>query len=392
MTSPNNSKLEATDYLLKIELAKLLEEKKELLDENGLAFYEPHPKQELFHAAAKFKRRMVGAGNRFGKSQMGMAEDLAWALGFRPWYKEEDPRRTIGIPSYPVKGLIITENWDKVDEIFTGVEGERQGKVWQLLPKEKLVSRRKNKNSVYDRIEIKHISGGTSLLRFATVQSYKNSPLSLESSDWDFIHVDEPCPEDMYKGAARGLVDRGGSSWFTLTPLNELWINDMFFPHKTLKRKKNPLIWAIRGSMKDNPHLPIDAIAAFEAELTEEERQCRIQGFPLALSGLVYKEFNYETHVLQKLPTGWTDYQTPPRDHIISYSIDSHPQTPHAVIFFAVSPQNQVIIFDEIFTQTTPEALAELIFSRIHGYRTHYKKCEPAAWNNDSITQSCFAD
>jgi len=31
-----------------------------------------------------------------------------------------------------------------------------------------------------------------------------------ESSDFDFVHVDEPCPEPMYKAAARGLIDRNG--------------------------------------------------------------------------------------------------------------------------------------------------------------------------------------
>jgi hypothetical protein len=36
-----------------------------------------------------------------------------------------------------------------------------------------------------------------------------------ESSDWDFLHIDEPCPRDMYVANARGLIDRGGSDWFT---------------------------------------------------------------------------------------------------------------------------------------------------------------------------------
>ena len=56
----------------------------------GLPFYKPHPKQEKFHRAGEFKRRYVRTGNRFGKSDMGAAEDCSWALGYRPFFSEGD--------------------------------------------------------------------------------------------------------------------------------------------------------------------------------------------------------------------------------------------------------------------------------------------------------------
>ena len=119
----------------------------------GLAFYRPWAKQDAFHSAtAKF--RMMRMGNRGGKSTGGCAEDLAWMLGERPWYKskftiyhrdgsvyrvhdgyENHPLVRQGIPQRPTKQLIITTDWDKVNEIWTGQEGARPGKFWQMVPK-----------------------------------------------------------------------------------------------------------------------------------------------------------------------------------------------------------------------------------------------------------------
>jgi hypothetical protein len=372
---------------LKSRKISLLKEKAKLLREFGLLRYRPHAKQSKFHEAAAFKRRLMRAGNRFGKSQMGCAEDSSFLLGNRPWYPKDSPFRTLGIPQHPCKGLVITTDFDKVDEVWTS-QSAQPGKIWQFLPNGFVKSTSKNSSGVIDTINCVN----KACLRFDTVRSWQNNPQSSESTDWDFIHVDEPCPEKMWTAASRGLIDRGGPAWFTLTPLREVWINDMFFPRRyqdspDVEVQKGSR-WAMQGSMRDNPYLSAEAIAEFEQDLTDEEKQCRIEGYPLELSGLVYKEFSFDRHVLKELPKGWTAYNKPPRDYTIYYAIDPHPQTPHAVLFCAVSPLGQKFFWSEIFLHCVISDLAKTILSRLGGYYVRVAKCDPLAYINDPISGS----
>jgi hypothetical protein len=353
-----------------LEKKVLLERKKQLLGKQallqrnfGLCFYTPHSKQDSFHRAGAFKHRLWESGNRGGKSTGGVAEDCAWLVGERAWYPKTDPARTLGIPQHPVKGLVITTDWDKVDEIFTSERGT-EGKLWSLLPRGFVRSKRRNHSGAIELVEC--INGST--IRFDTVKSWMANPQGSESSDGDFNHYDEPCPEGQYKANARGLIDRDGKDWFTLTPLTEPWIHDMFFPSR---RTKDVLVevgqrWAQRTSTYDNPYLSSDSIADYENTLTEDEKQCRMLGVPLELSGLVFKEFDWDTHVLNSVPIGWKGYNDPPPHYTIYLAVDPHPQTPHHVLFLAVAPTGELFLFDEIYQHCTIEELSTKINARLY--------------------------
>lgn len=363
------------------------------IKEYGLPFYRPHTKQAAFHAAAVFKRRMVRSGNRFGKSKMGVCEDCAWLVHERPWLSKGDPLRILGLPQRPVKGLVITTDWDKVGEIFTD---RLTGKLWKELPKGYVKVATKNHQGVIDYIECQD----GSVLRFDTVKSFQTNPQGSESSDWDFIHVDEPCPELQWKAQARGLIDRGGSAWFTLTPLSEPWINDFFFPERGQtafedRLSGNPYRWSISGSTRDNIYLSKEDIDMFEGTLSEDEKQCRISGIPLYLSGMVYKEFQYDKHVLKKLPKGWESYNCPPVDYTLFYAIDPHPQTPHAVLFVAVDPLGNLYVFDEIFEHCkggTKELARKIQCVRSRFPTIGREICDPLAYIESPTDERCMAD
>jgi hypothetical protein len=338
---------------------ELLRAKKHAIKEYGLPFYRPSPKQDAFHrAGGHVKRRMLRAGNRFGKSTCGCAEDCAFALGERPWYPTSDPARYAGIPKHPVKILIITTDWDKVDEIWTSERGDAPGKIWTMLPRANVVSKRRNHSGAIDTIEVKSkLYSGNSLIRFDTVKSFKSNPQGSESSDWDVVHVDEPCPEAMFKASARGLVDRHGVAYFTLTPLAEFWINDFFFPQDTGGQPRDG-VWSETASIHDNPFLSPQAIKEYLDTLSTEERECREKGIPLHLAGLVYKDFSWDTHVLKELPKGWKSWMEPPESWPIYLHIDPHPRTPHAVLFCTVDPLGNRYYFHDIFRHC---GIAELV-------------------------------
>jgi hypothetical protein len=371
----------------------LLSKKLLIAKTNALALYKPHPKQDRFHQAGEFKRRMIRAGNRFGKSTMGSAEDAAWLLGERTWYPKDHPARRGGIPQHPVKLLVITTDWDKVDEVFTSERGEK-GKLWKYIPSDMVKSKGRNHSGVISEIELKN----GSIVRFETKKSFESNPQGVESSDWDAIHVDEPCPEPMWIAASRGLMDRDGSAWFTLTPLTEPWINDMFFPDgrdstdTSIIKGTRKQLWATSGSTYENPTLSPEAIAEFEASLTEDEKQCRLSGIPLFLSGLVYKEFDRSRHVLTDIPHGWQDFLTPPPSYTRYISIDPHPQTPHAVLFIAVSPFGQKFVYDEIFFHTTIMDLALRILAKLGTAFCAQVICDPLAYIYNPISDTCMAD
>lgn len=370
--------------LAKQRLLSSLEAKREAIQRNGLAFYRPHAKQDAFHRAGEFKWRLWESGNRSGKSTGGVAEDASWLLGFRPFYAKDDPARIAGIPQHPVKGLVVCNDWKKVGEVFTSTRGE-EGKLWKFLPggyatdgSGSVKSTKTNSEGV---IEVVEMHNGN-VLNFTTVRAWMSNPGSVQSVDHDFAHFDEPLPKKMFIGVKRGLIDRAGKGWFTLTPLSEPWIHQMFFP---ARRMKDTLVidgrkWAQRGSTYDNHFLPLEEVNEFANGLTRDEVDCLLHGIPLAMSGLVFKEFNYDKHVLSEPLAGWSGYAKPSASATIYVAIDPHPQTPHHVMFLAALPYDVLYVYDEIFVHCPIPELAQRILDHTRGLFVVRVLCDPYAW------------
>lgn len=327
--------------------------------DNAIFYFAPHEKQTLFFENASFRYRYARTGNRFGKSEMGACEDVAYALGYRPWYPKDDPRRTLGIPKHATKGLIVCTTWKKTQEVFTSTEsGANVGKLFKYIPASCLGQVHQNHGGFIDRVAVRHTSGDWSVIHLDTIEGFKKNELSQESSVWDWAHIDEPIPEKMWKAIARGLVDRGGRSWFTCTPLTEPWIDDAFCPDMQADRGMEAITFTsgdrfmMTGTMFDNPHNSQEDIDSFMSWLTEDEAECRKYGIPASFAGLVYKEFSWNTHVLHTgFPPRWKDWSIPPSDHTIRASIDYHFRKNDAVLFSATSPEEITYIFAELWDQ-----------------------------------------
>lgn len=383
---------------IKQEQIRLLATKQKLILDNGLKYYDPHPKQDAFHRAGRFKRRAVFAGNRFGKSDCGAAEDSAQAVGARLWIPEGDPARYEGIPRRPQKILIVTTDWGKVDEIFTNERGADTGKLWKFLPRGFVVSKKRNHGS--GAIETMECENG-SLIQFDTVESFKKNPQGAESSNWDVIHIDEPCPEAMYSAHARGMVDRGGQAYFTLTPLKEPWIYDRFFGEDNIREAielgrprlyKNDN-WSITGSIWDNPYLSEANIIRYLTEdCPEEERECREKGIPLQFAGLIYKEFESAVHTYRDVPIGWDDFDSPPKGWPVYLQLDPHSQTPCAGLLATVSPESRKFVYDEVWMRGIASAVVADMLRKIGGRQLINPQCDPSAFNEDALSGTCWAD
>lgn len=374
----------------------------------GLSFYTPHHKQELFHRAGDFDFRYARTGNRFGKSEMGSAEDVAHALGERPWFEQGDTDRTKGIAKHPTKGLIITTDWDKSREVFTEHEGGELGKLFKFLPNGCVKKVFKNSARAVERIVVgRKQGGGESVICIDTTASYKQNKMSQESSVWDWIHVDEPIPEGQWKAVSRGLADRCGKGWFTCTPLDQPWINRLFLPnqrHEVSGSYEQRLklegfdaevtTWMMTGSMDDNPHNTekAKAVALYAVRDDPEQMACRRFGLPLAMSGMVYKEFQPAEHIYHAPPPGWTAMDIPPRNWTIRLAIDPHPRIPTAVLMCATSPGGFTYFFKEIFRDALIPDVCDEILAVTKGYYIQDSIIDPLAKTRDPRDDSCMMD
>jgi hypothetical protein len=148
---------------------------------------------------------------------------------------------------------------------------------------------------------------------------------------------DEPPPRNKYIATCRGLVDYNGRRWLTLTPLTQPWIYDDIFVNQDEET------FSIVVDITDNPHLPPEAIKKFEESLTEEEKEARLRGKFLHLSGLIYKEFSLDNNVCEpfEIPQDWTKY----------FCIDPHPRSPSACLWMAVDPKGNHYVYDELWIE-----------------------------------------
>lgn len=380
------------------ELELLVQER--TIRSNNLLYFEPNPGgQTTFFEQADCYLRAVFSGNRFGKSTAGTVEDCCWLIGYRPFFPEGHPLRTKGIPSHGVKGLVLAETWEKVRDIFCRegdpAEDDQIGKIFHFLPSHMVVGTKHNAHGVVSQIEVKTELDGKvrkSVLVFDTVRSFLTNQMGKESSDWDFIHVDEPIPQALWDATARGLIDRAGKSWWLMTPITEPW---MYHFAKKLALEHPEECWMYQGDTDENLTLGEKEKNRYFGNLSEDAKKARKKGIPLALSRLVLSNFNEERHVLKTCPVGWKNRFTPPDTWMVCAASDTHPQTPHATLKVAISPLGEVIVFSERFKKgslTGEDSIASYIQKAPEYPQLNYYLLEPAAWNEDQTTKRRFVD
>ena len=391
--------LEDAEKAVKAQLLTISHRKEILETDYKLEFFEPHDKQLLFFEQFDRKRRAVFAGNRFGKTTLGVIEDICWMIGYRPFFPEGHELRYAGIPEHSVKILVLALDWDIIKELFTndGSSTDSKGKFFEWCPPNLIAKTERNSQGAICVIHTKSQTKGRirrSSIYFDTVKSFKQDGLSHESKDWDVIHADEPIPVELWKATSRGLIDRNGSSWWLLTPLSEPWMfNEM------IDNVGHPQYWSIQASMDDNPTLSEEAKDLYLRQLDPIELECRKRGVPLAFGNLVISTYDESIHLWPEKkgpPIGWESWTKPPYSYYSAYAIDTHPQTPTAVLFVTISPEGDVFFFHELWIGGIAKDRMEIIANEIKAVTRHlrvgYELLEPAAWQPNPETGRSFAD
>lgn len=302
--------LETTD---KQRILKLIMASEQYPETHATLCYEPHDKQALFHCAPN-KGRAIFGGNQSGKTYSGIMEDaFHFTLDYPTWYPENLRYK------HPTVGRILVKDFPKaVGEVIepalirsihpryiSSVKRNSQGYLTKLI----------GKNS--SRIDI---------------VTHEMDTMSQEGWQGDWLHMDEPAPRDKFVANLRGLIRRAGRWWLTCTPLTEPWMYDEIY--------SNPKHFCINVDIRDNPHLNEEQIKVFEDSLTEDEKEARLHGKFMHLSGLVYPEFEVSVHVRPSttvIPPDW------PR----RLMVDPHDRRPFAMSWAAVDPLDRLWIYRE---------------------------------------------
>lgn len=313
------------------ELLAKLEEAEKL----SKSLYIPHAKQKQFHCATN-KIRAVFGGNRSGKSEMGVNEAKFHSTGKYPeWYPEES--RFSG----PTRGRVVVTDYKK------GAGEVLVPKIEQWFEEGDIIKTEKSMGNI-SKVFIRHITGGTSTF---DVMTHEQDTNQFEGWSGHWVWFDEPPPRDKYIACLRGTVDFDGRMFITATPITEPWLYDEIILNTERKA------WHIAVSIYDNPFISKAAIKEFEVSLTDEEKEARIHGKFLHLTGRIYGELDTNIHLIDKLPDSsysWPTY----------FVLDPADRRPHHGIWARVDPMGTLYVVDELVYKGTIKDTSEEIKMR----------------------------
>lgn len=279
--------------------------------------YKPHAKQIAFHSSQAKGRLYIG-GNRSGKTTGGIAEDIMWLTGRHPYRV---------VPQAPVAGRIVSVDF------LNGIEKIIRPELARWLPPSELLGG--SWFTAYNKeLRTLTLENGS----FVEFMSYDQDLDKFAGTSRDFIHFDEEPPQDIWLENKTRLIDKGGSYWITMTPVEGMtWVfDDIYMPGKA-----DPVngISVVEVDMTENPYLHSGEVDEFVSGLSADDREARVHGKFVQLGGLIFKHFDPSTHVIDPI--------IPPKDWEWYASLDHGYNNPTAWLWHAVSPDNRVITFQE---------------------------------------------
>ncbi len=216
-----------------------------------------------------------------------------------------------------------------------------------------------------------------------------DSPSKFKSLNLDFFILDEPVDIDkeiflMLQGRLRatnikkedGSTHRFGA--MAGNPAGKMnWVYQSFFDHPTDDYYK------VHTITRDNIHLPKDYIDNLYRTYDFEYARRYLEGEWGSFVGMVYKDFDFDKHVTNKLPE---------KNDIRYYiaGVDVGYTNPTAMLAIAITFDNQAIIVDEFYEkEKTTDVTVEEMKSWNEEYSFKKIFADPAAadWINKAKTQ-----
>jgi hypothetical protein len=282
--------------------------------------------QDKMHKSRARHRLAIGA-NGIGKTTLCVGEAGAYALGYRPW-----DGSTEGIPTPPNKILICVKDFKNAGE------EDLLPRMDEAFPKSSL----KGTEKLHNGFRHKWIWNNGSTIKIMT---YNQEPMEYEGSEWDLVIFNEPPRYAIWSPVLRGINKCGGRSMFAMTPLGieSAWVHDYFF----VKRAGDPDVFVVGGDLENDSFMPKENHEDFKQGIDPDEYGARVHGSFQHLQGLSYPRYDPFTHMLDgpRLETVKEFIADPsvPKGMVV----DPHDRKPFAVIWFMVTPGNDIVVFRE---------------------------------------------
>src|SRR3990167_401487 len=325
-----------------IELDQIERVQRKRKKESGIDYYIPNAAQLRCHRSLA-KIVLFCGGNRSGKSTVGAAE-LSFHLTRRypDWFPKE--RKFY----HPIKAVVVCDANQKIEKVI-------EPKIVEYLPK-KYILHRKVVGGYLNRLIC--VDGST-----VDFLSTEQDDMAFEGADWDFYWGDEPQKKRKFDAIMRGLIDRGGYTLLTFTPLVEPWMKESLIDASDGIRIEAFIVDTFDNQfdIKGNAILKKENIEEMIRLWDDDTVETRVHGKFFHLRGIVYSEFS-EIHQIE------FDYQYP--DPVVSV-LDPHDRQPHHVIWAIVDRTGDLFVHSELQAACTVKELAKKIREqeKFCGYR-----------------------
>jgi phage terminase large subunit-like protein len=187
---------------------------------NKFEFFKPYVKQQEFLNAGKFKReRLLMAGNRLGKTEVGAYEATLHATGL---YPNNWKGRTFEMPTLGwVAGETSLETRDVCQTKLIGPPGVDSLLGSGMIPRELIIDKpslARGVTDAIDTVQVRHVpTGGVSIIRF---KSYEQGRAKFQGEGCHWVWLDEEPPIDVYAEALARIGENDGIVFVTFTPIN----------------------------------------------------------------------------------------------------------------------------------------------------------------------------
>lgn len=284
------------------------------------------------------KIMVVTGGNRSGKTEIGAAITMAWALG-KEYFRGEpawDWVQYLPIPDRASNIWIVGLDFPTLRDVIWR-EKLLQGRSHAgLLPKDE---------GIVDRVVDSDFQAFLANGSVITGKSADSGREKFQGASVDLIWLDEECDESVFDECYQRTVDCGGKILVTLTPLSDVasgvrtpWVYNLYEDAKEGQKD----IRFVKLSVLANPYVPeAEKIKLQDKWAGHYEEKARLYGDFVQRSGLVYPMWDPKKHI------------TAPRSIAVDWYrlvvIDPAPTGVTAALWGAVDPMGNITCYKEYY-------------------------------------------
>jgi phage terminase large subunit-like protein len=245
-------------------------------DENQLEFYVPYPRQRDFHdAGARYRERLLMAGNQVGKTWAAAMETAMHVSGFYPdWWCGYRFDRPIQAWACGETNEVLRGSMQKL------LLGEPAGTG--CIPKHALIEivPARGLGELVDIVRVGHVSGGVSTI---FLKSYAQGRERFQGATIDFAWLDEEPDEDIFFEVLARTTVTAGPLIMTFTPLR-----GMSSVVKRYINETSPDRRVVKMTVDDAAHITPQMKAQLIAQYPDYLRDVRLYGVPMVGEGRVF--------------------------------------------------------------------------------------------------------